>query len=202
MAVQQTDTWVARLRGPDDERDAALGELTDFLVRGLAKSMGARYRGVVQPEDIVQEAVVKILDKLDSFEGRSRFTTWAMTIANRVAISTMRRKHYQDVSLESLSAGEGLRVEIAEENTAPVGQAEDQRQVIATLKQLIDTRLSEKQQTAMRALLEGMPVDEIAERLGSNRNATYKLIHDGRSKLREGFEQSGVTAADITAIFA
>lgn len=202
MAAQETDTWTSRLTGPVGQRDAALQELTDFLVRGLTKSMGSRYRGALQPEDIVQDAILKILDRIDSFEGRSRFTTWAMTIANRVAISSMRRKHYQDVSLESLSAGEGLRVEVAEEGTAPAGQAEDQRQVLTTLKTLIDTTLSEKQQTAMRALLEGMPVDEIATRLGSNRNATYKLIHDGRSKLREGFERSGVTAADITAIFA
>ena len=65
-----------------------------------------RYGTGLQAEDVVQDALLKILNSLDQFEGRSRFTTWAMTIAMRVGLSELRRKHYADVSLDSMKSGE------------------------------------------------------------------------------------------------
>ena len=62
----------------------ALEELRTVLVRGLTAAIRARYDNRIQADDIVQDALVKILDKLDTFEGRSKFTTWAMTIATRI----------------------------------------------------------------------------------------------------------------------
>ena len=102
------DPWITRLKGEPAVRDAALSELSEFLLRGLSKSMSVRYGGGYLPEDVVQDALVKIMDSLDQFEGRSRFTTWAMTVATRIGISEMRRKHYQDVSINAF-ATEGAR---------------------------------------------------------------------------------------------
>ena len=62
----------------------ALEELRTVLVRGLTAAIRARYDNRIQADDTVQDALVKILDKLDTFEGRSKFTTWAMTIATRI----------------------------------------------------------------------------------------------------------------------
>ena len=74
--------------------------------------------------------------------------------------------------------------------------------MIQKLQELIESQLTDKQKLAVRGLLEGMPVEEVARRTGSNRNAIYKLVHDARSKLRAGFEQAGIVADDIKAIFA
>ncbi len=68
------------------------------------------------------------------------------------------------------------------------------------LQQAIDQNLTDKQRKAVQALLGGMPVEEIATRMKSNRNAIYKLFHDARQKLRAGLENQGVTAADVQAI--
>ncbi len=38
--------------------------------------------------------------------------------------------------------------------------------------------------------------------LGSNRNAIYKLVHDARTRLRDGLERRGITADDISIITA
>ncbi len=43
-------------------------------------------------------------EKLSAFEGRSKFRTWAVTIAVRTAISKMRKREWQNVSLESMAA--------------------------------------------------------------------------------------------------
>ena len=41
--------------------------------------------------------------------------------------------------------------------------------------------------------LNGIPIDVLAERLGSNRNALYKSLHDARRNLRAYLEAHGFT---------
>lgn len=202
--VRSKDDWVQRLKSEDtDTRDTAIAELRDLLVRGLSKSLNNHYGNrKFNPEDIVQEALIKILDKIDSFEGRSRFTTWAMTIATRVGISELRRRHCQELSLEGIAGEDSLRIEFADEEQQQVGQAMDQQAILIKLSKLIESELSDKQRLAIRGLLEGLPIEEIASRTGSNRNAVYKLVHDARTKLKEGFQKAGIAAEDIKAIFA
>ncbi len=194
-----TDPWVSRLKGPVGQRDKALDELRDILIRGLTKSMATRYHGALSPEDVVQDALLKILDSLDQFAGRSAFTTWAMTVATRISISQMRRKHYRDVSLD-LPGGDdsSTQLEVADTGNAEAGVGLDRRWMLQHLEQLIDQSLTEKQRTAIRASLDGMPIEVIAEKTGSNRNSVYKLVHDARLKLRLGMEAAGVSADDLT----
>lgn len=202
MTIAEQDPWVTRLLGPPNERDHAIGELTLLLQRGLQQAMAHRYGGASVVDDIAQQAVIKVLDSIDKFEGRSRFTTWALSIAIRMGVSELRRKRYRDVSLDSFAAENGRPIEIAVADQATPAEVMQQHSVLQTLQGLIDTVLTEKQKVATRALLEGLPVEEIALRTGSNRNAVYKLVHDARMRLREGLERAGITAEDINAIFA
>lgn len=195
------DPWVVRLKGVPEERDAALTELRDYLLRGLTQSMSTRYGGGYSPEDAVQEALVKIVESLDQFAGKSRFTTWAMTVATRIGISEMRRKHYQDVSIESF-ASEGGSFEVAAMDDVTVSADLDRQSLVGKLQTLIDETLSEKQRFAIRASLAGLPVEVIAEKSGSNRNSVYKLVHDARTKLRSGLEAAGISADVLATAFA
>lgn len=54
------------------------------------------------PEETAQETLLRVLDRLDSFEGRSQFMTWVYTIAVRIALTELRRKRWKNVSLESM----------------------------------------------------------------------------------------------------
>lgn len=192
--------WTTRLRSSSSEREAAIAELTGILVRGLKASLSDHFSGGLQAEDIAQEAILRILNSLDSFQGRSKFTTWAMTIAMRVGISELRRKHYQDVSLD-VSLEDGSALEIPVSAPAPADN-EGRASLLSTLRDMIETELSQKQRSAMQALLGGMAVEEIARRTDSNRNAVYKLVHDARLKLRNAFEARGITVDDVAAVFA
>jgi RNA polymerase sigma-70 factor (ECF subfamily) len=40
--------------------------------------------------------------------------------------------------------------------------------------------------------VEGVPIDVLAERLGSNRGALYKTLHDARRKLRASLSERGL----------
>lgn len=193
--------WVERLKSTGTEQQLAIQELQSLLLRGLQASMKNRYGGKIQVEDVVQEALVKILNSLDKFEGRSQFTTWAMTIATRVAIAEMRRKHFQDVSLDSMRSGDNLKIEVASETPSTENNV-SREEMIRLLKQLIETELTDRQREAIQGALDGLPVEEIARRTQSNRNAVYKLIHDGRLRLRDGFANAGIIDDDIQALFA
>ena len=108
------DPWVARLQADEEVRDQAIRDLRELLLRGLQRSLANRFGTGFQVEDVVQQALVKILNSLDRFEGRSQFTTWAMAIATRVGISEFRRKHYKDVSLDAMAASSGLSVDLTQ----------------------------------------------------------------------------------------
>jgi RNA polymerase sigma factor (sigma-70 family) len=200
--VSERDDWVARLRSPADVRDAALAELRQILVRGLRRSFAGREGGAGFVEDVVQEALLRILGSLDSFAGRSRFTTWAMTIAVRVGISELRHKRFRDVSLQQITGGEALNIDPAVDLGESLERQERRTWILETLKQLVEHTLTEKQRTVVQADLGGMPIEEIARRLGTNRNAVYKMFHDARQKLRRGFEAAGISAADVQAALA
>jgi RNA polymerase sigma-70 factor, ECF subfamily len=200
---RDNETWLAHLGGTGPDQQAALSDLRDALLRGLRRALSHRAgAGDEFLEDVVQDALVRILERLPQFEGRSRFLTWAMAVAVHVAMSELRRRRWKDVSLDEVVAGGGLTPgrAIVDE---PGPDAQWQREaILAAMHEVIRTGLTEKQRSALLAELRGMPQDEIARHLGSNRNAIYKLTHDARKRLKRGLEAAGFTAEDIGAAFA
>ena len=143
----------------------------------------------------MQEALVQILEKLDTFKGLSRFTTWAHKICIRIALSELRRKRWQDRSMdELLDVGEVLP-----DMKARVPDAGLQASMsMAWLKAAMAEELSDKQMAALTMVaLKGVPLDVAAERLGTNRNALYKLIHDARVRLKARMTRDGMTMDDL-----
>lgn len=191
------DPWLLRLQSSESERGQAIEELRTYLVRGLSRSLRHRYGGKVQSEDIAQVALLKILDSIDTFQHRSRFETWAMAIAIRVGISELRKRFYRDVSIDLSIGGDSMQVDLVDTEIYATEDHADRQRLLALLQKLIDQQLSDKQRLAIRGTLEGLPVEEIAARMTSNRNAVYKLVHDARLKLRHAFEAEGFTAQDI-----
>jgi RNA polymerase sigma-70 factor, ECF subfamily len=70
------------------------------------------------------------------------------------------------------------------------------------LRRMIDEELTDRQREAVVAvILEGMPISEVARRMGTNQNALYKLLHDARKKLKRQMEASGLSAKEVLAVF-
>lgn len=202
MMKRSNETWLAQLQGEGPERESALRELRQLLIRGLR--YGLADRGVTDEpllEDSVQEALLLILDRLHQFRGHSRFTTWATAIAIRVAMSALRRRHWRDVSLDELIETSGPGPGAMRDDNAEMILRWERQAVLDHLYRLIESELTEKQRRALIAELKGVPQDEIARLLGSNRNAVYKLTHDARKRLKRGFESAGYRATDIQAVF-
>jgi RNA polymerase sigma-70 factor (ECF subfamily) len=102
MTKRTNDSWLTDLRADGDVQAAALEELRATLLGGLPYALS----GWLSPndpafaplaEEVTQEALLKILDNLHTFEGRSQFTTWAHKIAVNLALSKLRRRRWTDV---------------------------------------------------------------------------------------------------------
>jgi RNA polymerase sigma-70 factor (ECF subfamily) len=202
-AERTNQEWLDALRGPG--REQALADLRAFLIRGLRHAL-ADWSNVDQTtlEDFAQEALLKILANLDSFRGESRFTTWAQKIAVRVALTELRRHRWRDVSLDKITSfpdTDSIPYRTADPSAGPEQQAM-QQMILDTLRRLISEELTDKQRQAMTAVyLRGMPLEEVARRMGSNRNALYKLLHDARQRLQKAMVAEGVSSQDVVDAF-
>ena len=207
VTERTNEQWLAALRaqrGP--ERDAALADLRVVLVRGLKGALDGRSGGVsgAAVEDFAQEALVKILHNLDSFRGESRFTTWARKIAVRVAFTELRRKKWQDVSLQELVSrygAAGLGPAALKDPMPTPESLTAKEMMLTTLRRLILEELTDRQREALVAvMLNGMPLEEAARRMDTNRNALYKLLHDARRRLKECLISEGLSSYDVLAM--
>jgi len=205
--VQRTnEEWVEALSDPVSED--ALTDLRNILLRGLRASLSNRVKTDLDAitEDFAQEALIKILKSVDTFRGESRFTTWAQKIAIHVAFTELRRRRWKDISLQDIvetpEGDEYTPAILTDPSTSPELET-TQHDIMAIVAELIETELTERQRTAMMAVLQGgMPMEEVALRLGTNRNALYKLIHDARRRLQQKLkEKAGLTAQEIMSLF-
>ena len=200
MTVLQRDNhvWLRALqRQPPDED--AVSDLLHALRRGLTRGLGGRRRvDQADIEDFAQDAIPRVLDRLDSFRGDSRFTTWATSIAIRLALTKMRKRSWGERSLEDLGLGLDSPVEPRFE-TDPEARI-DRRGLAEVLRTAIARDLTHRQRTVILAELSGMPSAVVAEQLGSQTNAIYKLYHDARRKLRGSLEAAGYSAAQVSSL--
>ena len=204
MAERSNEEWIAVLGEDGPQRDQAIEDLRPLLVRGLSYALANRAK--VREEDLqdfAQDAILRILDSLHSFRGESRFLTWAQKIAVHVAFSELRRHRWRDVSLDELTEsedGEFIPESLADQSAGPEQQAM-QRVVLSTLRRLIREELTPKQRQAMTAVMQGMPLQEVASHMGTNQNALYKLLHDARQRLQERLVEEGLSPQDMLSAF-
>ena len=193
---RSNEDWVEALSGRPD--DAALEDLRRRLIRGLRGAFhGNRSVDDGFVEDIVQEALVKILRGVGGFRGDSKFLTWSLTIATRAAWTELRRKRWKDVSLDEVASAEDRWEPAAQE---PEFESNPDRQALGRLlEELIRTRLTARQRQALLAEVSGMPQEEIGRRTSNNRNAVYKLVYDARRNLKRGLEEAGYGAEQTLA---
>ena len=188
------EDWIAELTSEGSVREDALRRLHALLLRAarFQVSRMSAMRAAVGPaqiEDIINlaadEAMVAVLGKLATFEGRSRFTTWAYKFAVLQAAVELRRQawSHREVPLDAAPP-------LIEPRPSPDQYAEGAE--FAAARDAIDRVLTPHQRRiALALLVDEVPIDVLAERLGTNRNALYKTLHDARGRLRTHLAAQG-----------
>ena len=63
-------------------------------------------------------------------------------------------------------------------------RAAAQAMIMAEFRRFVDEGLTERQRRASLAAMGDMPLEAVADRAGTNRNALYKVLHDARKRLK------------------
>jgi RNA polymerase sigma-70 factor (ECF subfamily) len=185
--------WHLDLAGNGPAREVAAVRLRELLLRA-ARFEVFRRRGMLpqlsptELDDLADEAAsdaaMSVLRRLDDFRGESRFETWAYKFALLEAAVKVRRRAWRgrEVTLDA----EGW-----ERFAAPEADPEN-AELFECVREGIRTALTPHQREVLvAAVLDGVPIDVLAERLDSNRNAVYKTIHDARARLRAYVADAG-----------
>ncbi len=211
MATARTNAeWLSDLGSPGPAREAALADLRAQVLAGLPRALSPflsptdpRFEALA--EETAQETLLRVLDRLHTFEGRSQFTTWVYKIALRIALSELRRQKWRDVSLDDLleeKDDQPARTRLEAGPAINPEEAAERADVLRRVERIINEELTPRQRSALVAAgVGGMPLEEVARRLGMQRNALYKLLHDGRLRLKRRLEREGLTAAEVRAMF-
>jgi RNA polymerase sigma-70 factor, ECF subfamily len=202
--------WLEHLRPGHPGRDRAVRALHEVLHRAAIHELARRRHrlwSISGPEfdDLAQQAaddaLVTILAKLDTFRGRSRFTTWAYSfvifeVSGKLARHWWRREPpgVVEADYEAIGDPAALQPEVR------VGQLAQ----FSALAQAIEELTEHQRETFVAVALNDVPIDVVALRLGTSRNAVYKTLFDARRNLRRKLAAAGhpVNDTDIGKIAA
>lgn len=207
--ARSNEEWVEDLQAGAAARERALADLRQVLEGGLPYAL-SRWLSPQDPgfdslmEESIQETLLRVQDRLESFRGESKLTTWAHKIAIRLALTELRRKRWQDVSLEDLvgPSDTGLAFERLDDGQPNPEVLAMRKDLMERVGRYLREELTDRQRKALVAVgVKGMPTEEVARRLGTNRNALYKLLHDARLKLKARLAQDGLDPGEILATF-
>jgi len=209
MATRTNEAWLSDLRANGEARSMALEDLRAVIQKGLPYAL-SRWLSPDLPQfsslvdEVTQETLLRVLDQLDTFEGRSQFTTWVHKIAVRIALTELRRKRWRDSSLDELTENEdappppGL---LADAHAGPETSAE-RVDMLARVRRIIEEELTDRQRQALILLgVQDMPIEDAARKLKTNRNALYKLLHDARLRLRTRLATEEIAPHEVLSLF-
>lgn len=191
------EEWHLDLQAQGARGEEAVAHLHGLLLRAARFEVFRRSGSLPQlsaveldelAQDAADDAAVSVLRRLGDFRGESSFRTWAYKFALLEAAVKVRRRAWRDreVTLEP-EHWENL----AHAGPGPVDDAESGA-LLEAVREGIRTALTPRQrQVLVATVLEGVPIDVLADRLGSNRNALYKMLHDARRRLREHVAEAG-----------
>ena len=193
----ESQDWLHDLRAAGRAHEAAVARLHELLLKAARFEVARRrqalpHLGGAELDDVAQEAAgdaaLSVLRRLDDFRGESRFTTWAYKFALLEASVKVRRHswHGRELPLEPETWAQF-------EHPAPTPAVRVERAaLLGAIETGMRTALTPHQRQVLVALaLNGVPIDVLADRLGTNRNALYKTVHDARRKLRAELEANG-----------
>ncbi len=204
VVADESAQWVRALSGTGLVHDQAVARLHAMLVRACHRELHRR-RGQLditgpEVEDLAYQAAadatMAVTAKISTFRGESRFTTWAYKFAI-FEVGTKVGRHFWQKRTTPLDAEDWDRLP-DRLGIDPAGQVEHQ-ELLAAVRAAVDTELSTRQRTVFVALvIEGIPLDALVQRTGSNRNALYKSMFDARGKIRRSLVTNGYITDSYT----
>ena len=173
------------LRVRDDE-PAAFEELVARFQHRLVGVMHHLIGNADEAEDLAQEVFLRVYRARKTYHPRCKFTTWLFTIANNLALNSLRSKQRKPVqALPPQDSGPlGADQIVPDPDSGPVRKVE-RREMAAVIRQALDG-LNERQRMAVVLnKFEDMNYAEIAEVMRLTTKAVKSLLSRARCRLRD-----------------
>jgi RNA polymerase sigma-70 factor (ECF subfamily) len=214
VSTHETSSQLA-LRDPDirlmlqvrDDQPGAFEELVERYQQRLVGIMTHLVGNPEEGEDLAQEVFLRVYRARKKYRARSRFSTWLFTIANNLALNSLRaRQRKPVVPLNTRESGPlGPRPQeqlVHDPGTGPVQKVQKQ-ELAERIRAALDT-LNERQRMAVVLnKFEDMNYAEIAEVMGLTTKAVKSLLSRARMNLRAALSgyvfMDGEPAPETTA---
>jgi RNA polymerase sigma-70 factor, ECF subfamily len=196
VAVTGETSGQLALRDPDvrlmyrvrDDEPGAFEQLVQQYQHRLVAVMHHLVGNLAEAEDLAQEVFLRVYRSRKKYLARSKFSTWLFTIANNLALNSLRaRQRKPVVPLQSSDSGPfGPRpVEqlVRDHHSGPMQRM--QREELAAVIQQALASLNERQRVAVVLnKFEDMNYVEIADIMGLTTKAVKSLLSRARMNLR------------------
>ena len=200
MAITGESSGQLALRDPDirvmlrvrDDDPSAFAELVELYNHRLITVLHHLVGNAEEAEDLAQEVFLRVYRARKKYRARCKFSTWLFTIANNLALNTLRsRKRRPVVPLNTRDSGP-LGPRPAEQLVLDSGQQPAQRiqqqELTAIIRQALDG-LNERQRMAVLLnKFEDMNYAAIAEVMGLTTKAVKSLLCRARTNLRAALQ--------------
>jgi RNA polymerase sigma-70 factor (ECF subfamily) len=166
---------LAGLRGDAAAYRLLLARIGDHLRRYYGNRLARFGRSVADTEDLVQEALLAIHTRRETYDQDEPFTPWMHAIARYKLIDHLRRRHVEESDVP------------ADDIEAVMAETDHHAGVESTLD--LDTlmaHLPEKMRCAIASVkIEGLSVEEAARRCGMSVSSVKVSIHRGLKALSQ-----------------
>lgn len=209
MEKRSNEAWLSDLRAEGEIKSAAIEDLRAIIAKGLPYAL-SRWLSPSVPQfhalvdEVTQETLLRVLDQMGTFEGRSQFTTWVHKIAVRIALTELRRKRWRDTSLDELTENEDIPPPqgLLEDSQASPENIAERADMLVHVRRIIEEELTDRQRQALTMLaIQDVSMEVAARKLKTNRNALYKLLHDARLRLKNRMAMEDISAHDVMSLF-
>lgn len=162
---------------------AITSSLRAFARRALGSPEGV--------EDVVQETLVSALARLDTFDGRSRLSTWAIGILSHKVIDYLRsRSRFAPAPVGDIEPADLLE---APPRDRP-DQAFDRRQVLEAVERALPKLPDHERLAVLMVDVQGLDRTEVCEVLEVTPENLRVILHRGRHRLRRAVENDELSA--------
>jgi RNA polymerase sigma-70 factor (ECF subfamily) len=213
--TRTNEEWLYALKANGEMQETAIIDLRDLLLRAtlyffnrnLGDFAGMHRSEILKcAEDCAQEALIAVMKHLSDFRGDSKFTTWAYKFAINTALMAARRERWKGRSLDQVAFSKGgtpFESAMADLSSwLTPDQSALQNEVSHLLREVIEQELTDKQrQVLLLMVFHEVPMDEVVQQLGTNRNAIYKMLHDARRKLKSSLQARGFEVSELLTLF-
>ena len=192
--------WPRSLRAGGQTGEEAAARLHALLLRAARFEVARRRSSLPHlragdlddiASDAAGDALMSVLRRLDDFHGDSRFSTWAYKFALREASVKLRKRAWEgrEIPLELEASAR-----FSSGDVEPDAQAE-QSELLGTLRRAIAELTPRQRRVFVAVAVNGVPVDVVADRLGTTRGSLSETLRDARRRLRSHLGERGLNVA-------